>query len=378
MYNLEQFRKFAKAENYDTLANLDSETIQKLLEDYVLMLKKRGIAAATMRSYLSAPELFFELNKKVLYKRVLHKMIPEKMKGGSDKPYTTQDIQNMLLATSSKRDRMMLHFMASTGARLKVIEDPVLTFENVHDMPYGCKAVLLYAGSKDEYWAFLTPEASRALQDYIDERRKLGETITPQSPVFANKIRIKNQKVAPMKFGTAHVKIYLLVKKAGIERKKIGRRFDKAMSYGFRKRFNTILKINNEVNSNIAEKLMAHKNGLDGVYLKPTREECFSEFAKAMRELTIDDSERQKLRIEELEKENSELGKTAAEIKEIKQKVSVFDEMQGIYFQVLQRMGITVQNTNLLELWEKGRIKDQVKHPVQQMDLGRVGDDLPL
>ena len=60
----------------------------------------------------------------------------------------------------------------------------------------------------------------------------------------------------------------------------------------FRKRFNTILKINNDVNSNIAEKLMAHKKGLDGVYLQPTREECFNEFVKAILQLTVDDSQR--------------------------------------------------------------------------------------
>ena len=39
---------------------------------------------------------------------------------------------------------------------------------------------------------------------------------------------------------------------------------------------------------------MAHKRGLDGVYLQPTREECFAEFVKAIPDLTIDQAERQK------------------------------------------------------------------------------------
>ncbi|HXT82742.1 MAG TPA: hypothetical protein VN704_00080, partial [Verrucomicrobiae bacterium] len=78
-----------------------------------------------------------------------------------------------------------------------------------------------------------------------------------------------------------------LIKKAGIVRFKTGERFDKAAIYGFRKRFNTTLKTNNGINYNIAEKLMAHKNGLDGVYLKPTREQCFAEFVKAIPELEI-------------------------------------------------------------------------------------------
>ena len=335
-YNLEKFREFAKVKDYETLASLDSETIQNMLEDYVMMLRERGLTQATIRNYLAAPELFFELNKKTIYKKILHKMIPGKEKGGSDKPYTTQDIQKMLLATASKRDRALIHLYASTGARPKSIEDPVLTFENVHDMPHGCKAVLLYAGSKDEYWSFLTPEASRALQDYVDEREMLGEVITLQSPVFANKYRVKGQKVTPMRFVSAHMKIYHLIKKAGIERVKTGNRFDKAMSYGFRKRFNTILKINNEVNSNITEKLMAHKNGLDGTYLRPTREECFNEFVKAIEGLTIDNSERLGIQNKNLKEERTHLEKERGKVTILEDRL---DKMSIILDAIQKKVG---------------------------------------
>ena len=75
----------------------------------------------------------------------------------------------------------------------------------------------------------------------------------------------------------------------------------------FRKRFNTKLKLNNAINSNIAEKLMAHSNGLDGTYFQPTREECYVEFCKAIEELTIDPVYKQQQKIKELEKKNSEL-----------------------------------------------------------------------
>ena len=57
--------------------------------------------------------------------------------------------------------------------------------------------------------------------------------------------------------------------------------------HGFRKRFNTILKLDNSVNHNVAEKLMGHKNGLDGVYLTPTVNELFAEFRKAMHKIEM-------------------------------------------------------------------------------------------
>jgi len=52
---------------------------------------------------------------------------------------------------------------------------------------------------------------------------------------------------------------------------------------------------------------MAHKRGLDGVYYKPTREQCFAEFEKAIPEITIDPTERQKSIIAKKDKEISEL-----------------------------------------------------------------------
>lgn len=75
----------------------------------------------------------------------------------------------------------------------------------------------------------------------------------------------------------------------------------------YRKRFNGILKMNNNVNSNIAEKLMAHKKGLDGVYLEPAREECFAEFVKAITELTTDGSMKKQFELDKVIKEKTDL-----------------------------------------------------------------------
>ena len=61
------------------------------------------------------------------------------------------------------------------------------------------------------------------------------------------------------------------------------------------------------VNSNIAEKLMAHKKGLDGTYLKPTKEESYSEFVKAIPQLTIDPTERQRIELQQKQERISQL-----------------------------------------------------------------------
>jgi len=108
-----------------------------------------------------------------------------------------------------------------------------------------------------------------------------------------------------------------LVKYSGANRRKTGSRFNIQVDHGFRKRFNTILKLNSNVNPNIAEKLLGHKGIflLDGSYLTPTKEQCFAEFSKAISDLTIDDSERQKIKIEKLEAKTSEIEKLKEDFK---------------------------------------------------------------
>lgn len=80
--------------------------------------------------------------------------------------------------------------------------------------------------------------------------------------------------------------MYRIVSKSVIRHKQ-DYRYDVQVDHGFRKRFNTILKLDNSVNHNIAEKLMGHKSDLDGTYLIPTLDELFSEFKKIICKLEV-------------------------------------------------------------------------------------------
>lgn len=309
-HNLTKFLNWAKLPDYDTFSKSSIDDAQKLLEDYLIFHKTRkpDIRRKTIVNIFSPVELFLKVNKILYYKDALHLMFPkDNMKKGNAKPYTTSDIRKMLAGTTKLRTKALILFFASIGSRPAVLTDPILKFKHVFPMPLGCKAILCYAGSNEEYWAFLTPEASKALDDYVDYRINRGERITKESPVFvaliSKGVKYTNENLSNLdKYGIRHIMINIL-KQTHVERIKTGSRYDKALVYGFRKRFNTILKIDSEINSNIAEKLMAHKNGLDGVYFTPTREECFKEFRKAIPELTIDEAEKLKVEVDGLEED---------------------------------------------------------------------------
>jgi len=58
---------------------------------------------------------------------------------------------------------------------------------------------------------------------------------------------------------------------------------------------------------------------MDNVYLDPSVEQLFIEYKKAIPQLTIDETIRQQIKLEQKEKENSELQKQVDEIKSLKE-----------------------------------------------------------
>ena len=314
-----QFTEFHKITDYEKLAQSTAKEIDRYIVDFLDHMEARGNKCSSIRTNLAGIERFFLMNDCIWHKERIHHQIKKdtQIPGGS-KPITTKEIAHMLKFTTSHRTIAFIHFLASTGIRTGAIVDPVLSMRHLQKIGNGCTAVTIYDESKEGYWAFLTPEATNALEDYFEHRRTMGETLGPDSPVFSNKL----EKSKNNYFGaeSARVTISNLAKKAGIKRIKKGERYDKAVIYMFRKRFNTIMKLEGAVNSNIAEKLMGHKRGLDGAYLQPTMEEMFAEFEKGISELTIDQTTNRTEKPQSHFTQNSEY--TMAELIEIVKSLS--------------------------------------------------------
>jgi integrase/recombinase XerD len=306
--SLNSFCQYANL-SYDEIVKLPIEELQTRLEDWVMSMSERGRKRTGVTRELAAVEKFLDMNRRLYHKKALHGMIKDNQSDtqSGQIPFTREEIKSMLESTTKLRTKALVHFFASSGARPLVLEDPVLRMKHLVDMGENCIAIRCYDNSKSGYdqnskhgyWVFLIPEACKAIKDYHNSRKLNGEFLDPETPIFG----ANGQKNDYLTVKAMYQILVDLYKVAGIKREKVGDRYDKAIIYGFRKRFNTILKLGNSVNSNIAEKLMAHTRGLDGVYLTPTRDECFTEFKKAIWELTINDSERNKLTITNLQTE---------------------------------------------------------------------------
>ena len=336
---LEKFLQWTRIKESDGLLRLKDSQLQVMLEDYLFYLKSK-VSPNSINTMFAPLQLFFEMNDREINFKKIRRMFPAKIKKSGYNAWQTEDIQKMLQKTTAKRSIALIHFLASTGCRIGAIPD--LKVKHVSQIE-DCKAVLFYDNTTVEYFGFLTPEASKAYDYYLEERKRDGESINEESPLFRAAYQIAIQKPKPLSYSSIKNIIHRLTWNASkIRHKSSGKRYNIQLDHGFRKRFNTVLKLASGVNPNITEKLLGHKKGLDGTYLAPTREECFAEFAKAIPNLTIGDKERDKLKIRNLESEKSELQKKTEEIEGLKKQFELDHDLVQAFARTLKDVGIDI------------------------------------
>lgn len=320
----DKFIEFYKLRDYDSVLKIPIEKLQIMVEDYVMDLKKR-VGPNTIPSQMSGIMAFFDSNGIDLKWKKIRKLYPAKEKRSGKRAWNTVQIQEMLKFAPGYRAKAVIHLLASSGIRIGAIPD--MRLEHIKGMPDGCKSVLVYADTIYEYMTYLTPEASDVLDQYLNRRKNDGEYIDHNSPVIRTQYRLGIEKVKAASKKSLEMIISRILHKAGLRTNKKGRRYDVQADHGFRKRFNTILKITEGLNANLAEKMMGHSNKnipLDDVYLdeeyRPNL--TFEEFKKAIIELTINDSARKQAELQKSKQENSKLQEKVNENADLREQVN--------------------------------------------------------
>ena len=287
--HLRKLLQYSKIKDYDSLITLGPKQIQTLLEDYLLYCRKK-YSANSISVIFSCYQSFFSYHVDGINFKRLRRMYPAKEKLSGKQAYTTDQVRFLIENTISREIKTALHFMACSGVRIGSLCD--LKLKHLEDMPNGCKSVLVYADTISEYTTFITPECFEVLENYLAWRKQKGQTITKDSYVF---VRPDGKKHKP---NDQAVALCMLSTKLLNREKSNKIRYDVQSSHGLRKRFNTILKLNNEINPNIAERLLGHSQSikLDNSYFTPSKDQLFNEYQKAIPELLID--EKYKLKFE--------------------------------------------------------------------------------
>ena len=290
-YWLDRYLEWTKKPSHDQLLNDKPETIQTSIENYIMELRRMRTTKTVVKITIFSLLHFFAMNRVILNEKIIKKLIPEQEGKVGGKAYSTQDVKKIISAidqTKIKKHRKwhyrkprakaIVHMMASSGIRLGALNELKLGHLTKIE---NCYAMRIYADTKSEYTTFLTPEATKALDEYLATRQNL----TPESWLIN------------MQYEAIRVLLYRLVKKAKVSqvipqtfRGKFERnRLDIPTVHGLRKRFNTIMKSNNAINKSMIEMMMGHNITiqLDESYMKPTTEKLFSEYKKGIADLTI-------------------------------------------------------------------------------------------
>jgi len=299
---LNRFKKHFIIKDFDSLVSIDSKKLQEMIEDYVLDHRRKNKSHSLVKTVVCSLELFFSMNDITLNWKKIKKMYPVKVRPIGEKPYTTEQVNQILKLTNNLKYHAFVNFMCASGVRIGSFEE--MRVRDLQDFKNGSKSVRVYAGSMQEYYTFIHSEADQALENYFEYRRKKGEKITGDSWVFPQ----KNNAEKPIKPQSLVAGFCRLTSKV-LERKMIDNRFETMATHGFRKRFATVLKSNKEINLSISEKLMGHSTTvqLDNVYFKPTLDVMFEEYQKAIPDLVLSESTKLKLEIEKKDNQLSSL-----------------------------------------------------------------------
>jgi integrase len=282
------FKRYQKFIGIDTdpFFGNDVKAIQDKIIEFVVDMKAQGKGYSTIHNYASAVLAFYKINDVILNVTKINRFIPPARRVRNDRSYDHDELLK-LIETADERARVMILLMASAGLRQGAI--PSLKIRHLQD-----RKLIVYENEPEQYFTFITPECKKAIDSYMDMRKRYGEILTPESYLVREQFDVRDQfhisKARPITTAGIKWKMIDIAKRAGVRSK------DVKASHSFRKFFTTQL-INSKVNPEIREMLLGHSIGLTGAYYKPTEQEMFEEYEKALDNLTIDPTQKLKREI---------------------------------------------------------------------------------
>jgi integrase len=242
-----------------------------------------------------------------------------------DRPYSVGEIE-LLLSKCDIRSRVIILLMTSTGMRIGALSG--LRISDVKKMDeFGLYLVYVYNQSKkDRYYTFTTPECAKAIDNYLEFRKRCGEDFSSggneRSPLLRSKVTLDNPFTAKAPKPTSVRAIQLIIegllKQAGLP---IGNSKQIMRTHGFRK-FYANQCSRAHIDYPTREYLIGHRlPGQEPSYNRMTEEDRLAEYVKAIPFLTIDSNQRLKDEIQQINHKHSEeferLKRELTEIREI-------------------------------------------------------------
>lgn len=322
-YCLNRYMQYYHFDKIDQLVKEPQES-HKIIEaniiQYIVWLKQdQKLSSVSIELYLSAVMHFYSMNDVVLNRKKIGRYIGEQVRKQKDRAYSTEEIHR-LLEFCDERSKALVLLLASTGVRIGAISDLQLRHlrkisEYNNNNLYH---VTIYEGTKEEYYCFTTPEAAAAIDVYLDYRRRYGEKLEVNSPLFREQFDVddlfsikypktmKTRGLTRLLVSQLNRSGVMPANKETEDTRRGKKRNVVARAHGFRK-FVTTNMVRAKLNPEAREMLLGHSIGLNKAYYRPGEDEVLSEYLKAVDLLTIKEENRLKIKVEELTEKRNEI-----------------------------------------------------------------------
>jgi hypothetical protein len=309
--------------------------------------KKREISECTIPNYYRATKLFCEMNDIILNWKKIARGLSRAGKAANDRAPTTEEIQK-LVGYPDRRIKPIVYTMVSSGIRIGAWD--FLQWKHVTPMTNTpgeiiTARLIVYAGDREQYYSFITPEAYSSLKEWMDFRSSYGEKISGESWLMRDIWQTTNVDYGakwglatnPKKLKSSGIKRLLerALWEQGIRQplKDGAKRHEWKAAHGFRKFYKSHAEqVMRPINVEIT---MGHNIGISASYYKPTEKEVLEDYLKAVDLLTISNDEvilgKQVAELTQKSKDNEyiikgELQEKAEEMKIMKEQ---FNSMQS-------------------------------------------------
>lgn len=310
----------------------------------------------SIATYFKPIKKLFDMNDVVISWKRVYATFPEESNYSDGRGWTRDEIQRMLQFAAGAMDRAIVLISASSGIRIGGFDlnwedvQPVYMVEDKLTMELlesetgkarlVCATLKIYKGSKEEYAAFITPEAYDALQQYrMEWVRQIKREPKPTDPVF----KLEGNFLKKASIQSIKKRIERMVQKAGlrIPLENGKRRHDVPIMNGFRRFWNKVSKETLSRDSPLAslikkEFMMGHTGltKLDRNYFKTHILDFVEEYLALVPDLTISNENRLRVENARLRKEkDTTIQDLKAEMEEFRKDRELIHELAQIEYE---------------------------------------------
>lgn len=304
----EQCDAFAKK------AKSDSQWATHSMVSFLTSLRPRYVAGeikeSTLYDYTKPIALFCFMNDIPINWKKIRKGLPKVRPYGDDRAPTLEEIRQ-IISTTDRRIKPIALMMVASGCRVEAFDymdwGHLVPVKNSEGDVTVAK-IRIYAGDPEEYETYITPEAYKAVEDYVRYREKAGEKVTNETPIIRDlfypdaRARWESAAASPHRLKLTGVRQVVddALWNSGV-RKKLSegkRRHEFKSNHGFRKFRETVLL--DHMDRHFVEMLQGHGEGrgtgLIRNYGRTQKETLLNHFLEAVPDLTISEEWRSRYR----------------------------------------------------------------------------------